>query len=297
MRYFFGLTLLICVCLLSATGQTPADFSVHMKVNPSFGNTVEMIIEYDGRICSVNGNPHLLDSTDNLLRSHLNSLRVTAEKLIVEGNLKMSNRVWGDGTATKIDVLKDGKTVHTGFHSGNSNDDPLINEIVSAAYNVVYDMIADHSTSLKPSDGELYDLEYSECHVIRSPIRKVSDQPLRYRWYGWVNSPETEEVLKVFNSFPENETVTIEVGRFVQFYRKGEFARIFSKELSKKPNIRWIVCEENKGMLLGYGIPKKNIIATNRKLEPEVTRDMILYSPFSSGQQFHSEQLKRMSRH
>lgn len=288
------LTLLLSMTpMVEVIGQPSTDISIHMEVRPSFSARFNLKIEYDGQHCSVNDNSYRVKTSDLQLRNHLDELSNTVGKFFHQQQPYVAREAFCDGTTTIIKVRLNDSLKVMSFHNGDSYDIPLAIELVDAIYNIAFDFHSVGQSVFNLTDDDLYEIEQSEPLVISSALRKVSDAPVAYKLHSRVY--RDEPVIEIFSSYSDSDTLHIEVGRFFDINQYDDFFRPFVEAISKRNNIKWTVCEENKDYLIANGIPKENIVRTKRKLYLNV-EEIPKIKMYGSGNELMGEDIRRNSR-
>lgn len=236
--------------------QTP-DYEINLNVRPSFSPYISYTIKKFEDKCSVNNIDYVLDKKDFLLNEYFAELENVISESFDKKEYKEDHGLWTDGTSVTITVTLNDSTREFAFD--NSGKNSLLNKFVPPIYNIIHYLNDSKDSKFKLHDQELDAFEQSEETVVDFPIRKLSENPLKYRLYGRVYTCCYEEVQRLFNGFPNNKITSIEVSRFYSINSHDKFYKILRDDIAKRKNIRWIVSEHQIDELTSVGIPRKNI--------------------------------------
>lgn len=243
---------------LFINGQPITDFEVSLNVRPSFSPSISYSIKKSLDTCNINGVIYILEKEDSLLLGYFAELEKIISENFHKKEYKEDNGIWTDGTTSTITVKLKKSTRE--FNFDNSGKNSLLKKFIPPLYNIIHYLNKTKKSKFKLTELELRALELSEETVIDFPIRMVSKNPLKYRLYGRVYYCCYKQVNDLFDNFPKDKLTYIEISRFYSINRFDEFYKIFTDDIAKRKNIRWIVPAENKDELISLGLPKENII-------------------------------------
>jgi hypothetical protein len=233
------------------------DYELNLNVRPSFSPEVTYRVKMSGHTCSINDIEYRIETEDGLLKWYINELNEVISKNFNRKDYEEDHGSWIDGTPVTITVtLKDSTRE---FKFDNSGKNSLLNKFVPPIYSIIHYLNESDKSKFKMSGTELSSFEKSEESVIDFPIRKISDNPLKYRLYGRVYYYCYEQVQGLFNDFPKDKITYVEVSPYYTINRNDEFYKIFRGDIVKRENIRWIVNKDNVEEMTSLGIPKKYI--------------------------------------
>jgi hypothetical protein len=239
------------------TEQQKIDYEVNLNVRPSFSPHVSYTIKKSHDKCSVNDIDYLFDKKDFLLTQYFRELESVISDCFHKRQFIEDHGVWTDGTPVTITVTLNDSTREFAFD--NSGKNSLLNKFVPPIYSIIHYLNDNEDSKFKLTNQELDAFEQSEQTVVDFPIRKLSDDPLKYRLYGRVYKCCYEEVHRLFNNLPGDKMTYIEVSRYYTLNSHDEFYVMLRDDISKRKNIRWIVSDEQIGEFTSLGIPRKNI--------------------------------------
>jgi hypothetical protein len=243
------------------------DYEINLNVRPSFSPHISYTIRKSDDKCSINNIDHYFDKKNVLLTEYFTELEDVIFENFYKKEYKEDHGMWTDGTPVTITVALNDSTREFAFD--NSGKNSLLNKFVPPIYNIIHYLNASEDSKFKLTAEELDAFEQSEQTVVDFPIRKISEEPLKYRLYGRVYTCCYEEVQGLFNSFPRDKVTSVEVSRFYTINSHDEFYVVLRDDISKRENVRWIVSEHQIEELTALGIPRKNIIQIQSKLLPQ----------------------------
>lgn len=233
------------------------DYELNLNVRPSFSPEVTYTVKMSGQTCSINNIEYRIENEDGLLKSYINELNDVISKNFDKKDYQEDHGLWTDGTPVTITVTMNDSTRE--FKFDNSGKNSLLNKFVPPLYSIIHYINESDKSKFKMTDTELSAFEESEETVIDFPIRKLSENPLKYRLYGRVYTCCYEQVHGLFNDFPKDKITYVEISRYYTINLYDEFYKIFTDDIAKRENIRWIVNKYNVEEMTSLGIPKKNM--------------------------------------
>lgn len=238
-------------------GQQTFDYEVKLNVRPSFSPEITYTIKKGGHTCSINDIEYQIEKEDVLLQEYFTQLDDVISKNFDKKDYQEDHGSWTDGTPVTITVKQDSSSRE--FRFDNSGKNSLLNKFIPPIYSIIHYLNDSEKSKFKLTDQELSAFEQSEETVVDFPIRKLSEDPLRYRLYGRVYTCCYEQVQNLFNDFPKDKITYVEIGPYYTINQYDEFYKIFTDDIVKRGNIKWIVCEDNVEELTSLGLPKNNM--------------------------------------
>jgi hypothetical protein len=259
--------------ILDSDAQTDTSFVLDLDINVWMLPTQTYRLVYLGEKCFVNGIKYNFRDKDSLLSRYFDNLETILGDYSYRrlGNYSYSKNgkmtgMWTDGSRTKGIVVMNGDKKEFNFHSGNSDYDSLQIEMMNTFFNIMFYLTENEKFAKKFTDENRYYLEHMETSCTRNAMRKVKESPLRYKLFERVYTFNCEQVVAIFDSFPKDEPVDVEIGRFFNLNIHDKFYEIFKMDISKRENINWIVYQNNKDYLLSIGLQEKKVKETKEYL-------------------------------
>lgn len=236
------------------------DYEIKLNVRPSFSQHISYTIKKSKGKCSINDIDYSFDKMDFLLTEYFAELEDVISESFHKKEYKEDHGMWTDGTPVTITVTLNDSTREFAFD--NSGKNSLLNKLVPPIYSIIHYLNDSEDSKFKLTDQELDAFEESEESVVDFPIRKLSDDPLKYRLYGRVYECCFEEVRGLFDGFPKDNITYIEVSRYYTINSHDTFYVMLRDDIAKRENIRWIVNKDQVDELTSLGIPENNITST-----------------------------------
>jgi len=233
------------------------EYELSLNVRPSFSPQISYTIKKSNGKCSINDIDYSFGKNDLLLTEYFAELEDIISESFNKKEYKEDHGMWTDGTPATITITLNNSTRK--FEFDNSGKNSLLNKFVPPIYSIIHYLNDSKDSKFKLHDEALDAFEQSEETVVNFPIRKLSDDPLKYRLYGRVYTCCYEEVQRLINSFPRDKITYIEVSRFYTINSHDEFYVMLHDDISKRGNIRWIVDEHKIEELTSLGVPRQNI--------------------------------------
>lgn len=241
----------------SYSDQQLSEFELTLDVRPSFTPNVSYKLKKFPGGCELNNIVYQLNCTDSILAKYFVDLENVISKNM-KRELDSTDSGWLDGTTSSIRLkYLDSSNI---FEFDNSGENEILNDFIPPIYNIIHYLSNTGNSELKMTIEDFENFELSEESVVRYPIRLVSEQPRKYRLYRRVYYCCYEEVIELFNSFPDDQLTYIEVSRFYSINRNDRFYDAFVNDIVSRKNIRWIVENESKQELIDLGIPRRNMV-------------------------------------
>lgn len=266
----------ICLILSNELSgqQTDTSFVFKLEINPSFEPAQNYRLVLNNDKCIVNDINYKLKSSDSIIIGYLNNLELVFKNYkfhkLESYSYNKKGEISGiglDGTSIRGIVQMNNLEQRFNFHSVNIDFDSLQTDMMNTFFNLMFALVEVKEFSKQFSDEKRYYLERMETRCTRNAMRKITDNPLKYKLFERVYNFNYEEVVAVFDSFSKDKAVDVEIGRFFNLNVNDKFYEIFQMDISKRDNINWIVYQNNKEYLLSLGIQEEKIKELKEYLE------------------------------
>jgi hypothetical protein len=269
------LTTLLLIFSTVCSGQTPAsDFALSLDFAPSFiapckvtifckpdSNRIEFTIYKD-----INNGDMGLKTQAALARTDLNTLEDFLK------NYQFSKNSWRDKLGTDTIVFEgktmvvntgglDGITVNGSFTQNNDGREfSFWSPRKGSENNKLVKLIFTLLCKSFPEEKIINYIEQLEGYFpFGLGLKKISDNPLKYKLYGAITSHEEKEITSFINNLPSDRDVFIDLSNFngmgTMFYP------LFKSLTAKNKRIYWVK-PSPKGLqqLCEIGVPMENIL-------------------------------------
>lgn len=264
------LILIIDVC--KSEDKSPLsrqDFNFTIEFYPSFIEPCRIILQKKGDIESLSiDNRKFMGDTEFL--KHIENVSVTLKdfqqfkdsliKIDLTKQKSLNKEGILDGIMVYFRFKSDSVDHHFNLLCPNPND---ANEfkIIKAVFTII-------ERSFKTESALNYIESLKNYFDFGLLVKHISDNPLEYRFYGFLSSHEAKEFKGLMSSLPNDKLIIIDFSNFEGMGRM--FYTDFGILISKNPNVYWLVNKYSQNQILEIGVKPDKIFNNRQELNSKI---------------------------